>query len=123
MSGRLQASGAGDRSSVLVSPLTLKTVRVRLSGTSGRLVNHSASAQLCKMARALALPLSALSLMSWKASNTSSVFLRSEEHTSELQSLMRISYAVFCLNKKKAANPSHKQHIHNQRSSKTNNNT
>src|SRR3546814_2016233 len=28
------------------------------------------------------------------------VDLRSEEHTSELQSLMRISYAVFCLNKK-----------------------
>src|SRR3546814_4247111 len=27
-------------------------------------------------------------------------FARSEEHTSELQSLMRISYAVFCLNKK-----------------------
>src|SRR3546814_1505433 len=27
--------------------------------------------------------------------------MRSEEHTSELQSLMRISYAVFCLNKKK----------------------
>src|SRR3546814_6882414 len=26
--------------------------------------------------------------------------LRSEEHTSELQSLLRISYAVFCLNKK-----------------------
>src|SRR3546814_10545214 len=32
---------------------------------------------------------------------------RSEEHTSELQSLMRISYAVFCLKKKK------KNHIHN----------
>src|SRR3546814_1609615 len=29
------------------------------------------------------------------------LLLRSEEHTSELQSLMRISYAVFCLNKKK----------------------
>src|SRR3546814_3354477 len=28
-------------------------------------------------------------------------FERSEEHTSELQSLMRISYAVFCLKKKK----------------------
>src|SRR3546814_4235525 len=27
--------------------------------------------------------------------------IRSEEHTSELQSLMRISYAVFCLHKKK----------------------
>src|SRR3546814_5208153 len=33
--------------------------------------------------------------------------LRSEEHTSELQSLMRISYAVFCLKKKK----NHKQMI------------
>src|SRR3546814_2933218 len=32
---------------------------------------------------------------------------RSEEHTSELQSLMRISYAVFCLKKKKKT----KQHI------------
>src|SRR3546814_8642634 len=29
------------------------------------------------------------------------VHMRSEEHTSELQSLMRISYAVFCLKKKK----------------------
>src|SRR3546814_3200450 len=32
--------------------------------------------------------------------------IRSEEHTSELQSLMRISYAVFCLKKKKT-----KEHI------------
>src|SRR3546814_7046636 len=30
---------------------------------------------------------------------------RSEEHTSELQSLMRISYAVFCLKKKKLSEP------------------
>src|SRR3546814_1454590 len=36
--------------------------------------------------------------------------LRSEEHTSELQSLMRISYAVFCLKKKK-----NKQYITNER--------
>src|SRR3546814_6467008 len=34
--------------------------------------------------------------------------LRSEEHTSELQSLMRISYAVFCLKKKKK-NTHHKK--------------
>src|SRR3546814_9298067 len=33
-----------------------------------------------------------------KGNNT---FVRSEEHTSEIQSLMRISYAVFCLKKKK----------------------
>src|SRR3546814_4640503 len=36
---------------------------------------------------------------------TKGISLRSEEHTSELQSLMRISYAVFCLKKKK------RQHI------------
>src|SRR3546814_9658902 len=34
--------------------------------------------------------------------------IRSEEHTSELQSLMRISYAVFCLNTK--PNHTHNQH-------------
>src|SRR3546814_6290879 len=33
---------------------------------------------------------------------------RSEEHTSELQSLMRISYAVFCLKKKKNQNTNRK---------------
>src|SRR3546814_4059965 len=32
---------------------------------------------------------------------------RSEEHTSELQSLMRSSYAVFCLNKKQTTTPKH----------------
>src|SRR3546814_5212255 len=34
---------------------------------------------------------------------------RSEEHTSELQSLMRISYAVFCLKKKKRRKTNHLQ--------------
>src|SRR3546814_7359934 len=36
--------------------------------------------------------------------NTVHLFERSEEHTSELQSLMRISYAVFCLKKKNINN-------------------
>src|SRR3546814_9533505 len=35
---------------------------------------------------------------------------RSEEHTSELQSLMRISYAVFCLKKKKINTQNKEQH-------------
>src|SRR3546814_2107802 len=35
---------------------------------------------------------------------------RSEEHTSELQSLMRISYAVFCLKKKKQKPHTHHHH-------------
>src|SRR3546814_5062389 len=42
---------------------------------------------------------------------------RSEEHTSELQSLMRISYAVFCLKKKKT-----KQHTNEQQQLKTTDN-
>src|SRR3546814_1448980 len=36
--------------------------------------------------------------------------IRSEEHTSELQSLMRISYAVFCLKKKKKKKSNTKHH-------------
>src|SRR3546814_2638611 len=38
---------------------------------------------------------------SWAAEDFAGLANRSEEHTSELQSLMRISYAVFCLKKKK----------------------
>src|SRR3546814_3878182 len=37
--------------------------------------------------------------------------MRSEEHTSELQSLMRISYAVFCLKKKKTTSQCIRRHI------------
>src|SRR3546814_6310174 len=44
-------------------------------------------------------------LMATKARVASLAVLRSEEHTSELQSLMRISYAVFCLKKKKQNKP------------------
>src|SRR3546814_1128679 len=35
-----------------------------------------------------------------RAARLTRILMRSEEHTSELQSLMRISYAVFCLKKK-----------------------
>src|SRR3546814_6754858 len=38
---------------------------------------------------------------------------RSEEHTSELQSLMRISYAVFCLKNKKKTQPKSNNTSHN----------
>src|SRR3546814_9555698 len=43
----------------------------------------------------------------WWLIGRSCWLLRSEEHTSELQSLMRISYAVFCLKKKKNKNQCH----------------
>src|SRR3546814_1571699 len=47
----------------------------------------------------------------WVATSKQSSLARwqSEEHTSELQSLMRISYAVFCLKKKTPTNASHQQ--------------
>src|SRR3546814_9780184 len=40
-------------------------------------------------------------------------FTRSEEHTSELQSLMRISYAVFCLKKKTNTQNNHSETVTN----------
>src|SRR3546814_8447398 len=43
----------------------------------------------------------AINRFAWRIIATGSGTCRSEEHTSELQSLMRISYAVFCLKKKK----------------------
>src|SRR3546814_8995981 len=45
--------------------------------------------------------------------------VRSEEHTSELQSLMRISYAVFCLTKKKQQQKTQSQHLVRQNITKT----
>src|SRR3546814_8800840 len=40
------------------------------------------------------------------------IFARSEEHTSELQSLMRISYAVFCLKKQKTQDNNYNTYQH-----------
>src|SRR3546814_2747588 len=62
----------------------------------GRLVQPEAALQPVEHRGAEAEPLDALRR-------------RSEEHTSELQSLMRISYAVFCLTK----NKNHHEGIHN----------
>src|SRR3546814_2872448 len=59
----------------------------------------SASASNCL--RNASAPPNALSIASASAPAGSPPPPRSEEHTSELQSLMRISYAVFCLKKKK----------------------
>src|SRR3546814_4988093 len=51
---------------------------------------------------------------SWPCFLPSARAVRSEEHTSELQSLMRISYAVFCLKKKtQAAHSSHSSLTYN----------
>src|SRR3546814_10594121 len=44
---------------------------------------------------------------------------RSEEHTSELQSLMRISYAVFCLKKKKTIDKIKNNNVYNKSTTET----
>src|SRR3546814_2055134 len=51
-------------------------------------------------------------LIEWECYPRRCQTARSEEHTSELQSLMRISYAVFCLKKKKY-NPNNPAYGHN----------
>src|SRR3546814_18124225 len=58
----------------------------------------SARASLTKPLHGLVRPILSIAPCGAKIPN------RSEEHTSELQSLMRISYAVFCLKKKKQNN-------------------
>src|SRR3546814_1673029 len=62
----------------------------------------SSSGFMLRSSRPCAPSLATTSLlaMAWAAASRKRA-RRSEEHTSELQSLMRISYAVFCLKKKK----------------------
>src|SRR3546814_4720967 len=66
---------------------------------------HPPTSSMSFLSSVLVRPWRAASAFSSRASSSSrarvSPAARSEEHTSELQSLMRISYAVFCLKKKK----------------------
>src|SRR3546814_2870614 len=57
-----------------------------------------ADAPIC--ANALSRPGVTVTFEETRMTDRNIVIVRSEEHTSELQSLMRISYAVFCLKKK-----------------------
>src|SRR3546814_5550453 len=60
------------------------------------------------MAQVILIMLQPIAVGTWSTlALASAAGMRSEEHTSELQSLMRISYAVFCLKKKIKIN--HKQ--------------
>src|SRR3546814_4412123 len=84
----------------------------RVAGRSGRLLQRRGGRQRCRVLRAArpgrARTLSASGARGGGARLGHAGRLsrpgRSEEHTSELQSLMRISYAVFCLKKTKKQN-------------------
>src|SRR3546814_2274031 len=69
---------------------------VECAGTRARRTRQSDRLGASSPGACQPLPTSERGDGKWKGRRT-----RSEEHTSELQSLMRISYAVFCLKKKK----------------------
>src|SRR3546814_9542720 len=75
----LREAGLGDREMPQLARQSAKGRRVPWSGGAVQ-VEEAADVDVARLAR---------------------IEARSEEHTSELQSLMRISYAVFCLKKKK----------------------
>src|SRR3546814_6670311 len=74
-------------------------------GDQATVVSLAARARLGSTDRSVAMPSTMCTLRCARAASSGSwvtmMMVRSEEHTSELQSLMRISYAVFCLKKKK----------------------
>src|SRR3546814_4316321 len=65
--------------------------------------HHNQIANLCACAKRAAAMLRARTVWHWSniLQHKTAIYARSEEHTSELQSLMRISSAVICLKKKK----------------------
>src|SRR3546814_1922974 len=73
-----------------------------LNAAADRIVITSAGNAEIKALRALD---------SQKGRNEQGALVRSEEHTSELQSLMRTSYAVFCLTKKINYQNKHTTHV------------
>src|SRR3546814_4982678 len=88
--GRGALSRAAD---AVVAPAKMTVVRVRVA----QLCSFSQAAMQC---RASVIFCSSVVI---RVGATTKRGSRSEEHTSELQSLMRISYAVFCLKKKKSS--------------------
>src|SRR3546814_2143578 len=81
--------------------LSISTASAAISRAAGL---HSSTSETSRPDRAVSAKVTRWPIVvasnggSWSASVSA---VRSEEHTSELQSLMRISYAVFCLKKKK----------------------
>src|SRR3546814_4138021 len=78
---------------VVVSSVVVSSSSPQAASTSARPENTAAARTRRRFLIPLCLPIG--------------VVVRSEEHTSELQSLMRISYAVFCLKKKQNTNIQH----------------
>src|SRR3546814_2688763 len=83
-----------------VPPVIVKYPAAGRPATAGRRTQALETARSAAAAGVAASATAAVAVARRKVRMASS-YRRSEEHTSELQSLMRISYAVFCLKKKK----------------------
>src|SRR3546814_3122724 len=84
-------------------PRLLRAIRAETAGTRRDHVGRSGESSV-QQRRGFHSSRAASRPHGWRGRRARKHFragLRSEEHTSELQSLMRISYAVFCLKKKK----------------------
>src|SRR3546814_1346050 len=99
------------------------TTLVRSQATAGAALGLWVLISLLMTASAVALaglPLATLAFLGFLGTTVTAMLAivsgpllaRSEEHTSELQSIMRNSYAVFCLKKKKYEDPTHNTHKH-----------
>src|SRR3546814_10757062 len=95
--GRWEHSMDALRQTMLVQAQVVQNVEVD-SGELARLVTQSQAA--VGNLQALQATNQLIALSTKQQLQTQEMVARSEEHTSELQSLMRISYAVFCLKNK-----------------------
>src|SRR3546814_4204019 len=105
--GKYERAGLGDPA-VPVFPLGRLVLLHRDRGGDGAALHPGADPRHHRVGRPVGVPAGA-------GAEAAAAFgrgRRSEEHTSELQSLMRISYAVFCLKKKNHITYTHTTHLY-----------
>src|SRR3546814_9385507 len=100
LSSSAMASVSTASSASTFSRVSRRPRAVTQLGPGGRGISNVGSRCSSSLSRRKAT-LITLSYSNVRAASTRTDSRRSEEHTSELQSLMRITYAVFCVNKKK----------------------
>src|SRR3546814_3222072 len=83
----------------------MRLTQIATSGATNQSSSTGAAAGKAAGAIMIMTPATSTASTGEAAMSRQAASRRSEEHTSELQSLMRISYAVFCLKKKKTHTP------------------